>query len=102
MEDQETLVLMGEAAEALLDSEAFTTTINQLVDSSFQTFATTAPVESEKREAATTITGPLLTSSQRYDSAFQLKTKSSARVPMTAINKEVNEDHERRPATLTQ
>jgi hypothetical protein len=52
MEDQETLVLMGEAAEALLDSEAFTTTINQLVDSSFQTFANTAPVESEKREAA--------------------------------------------------
>ena len=27
-------------------------TINQLVDASFQTFANTAPVESEKREAA--------------------------------------------------
>ena len=52
MEDQETLVRMGEEAEVLLDSEAFSSTINQLVDASFQTFTNTAPVENEKREHA--------------------------------------------------
>ena len=52
MEDQETLVLMGEEAEVLLDSQAFSSAINQLVDASFQTFSNTAPLESEKREAA--------------------------------------------------
>lgn len=53
MEDQEeALVLQGEAAEMLLDSEAFSSTINQLVDASFQTFGNTAPLEKEKRETA--------------------------------------------------
>ena len=52
MEDQETLVRLGEEAEVLLDSEAFSSTINQLVDGCFQTFANTGPVEAEKREAA--------------------------------------------------
>ena len=47
MEDQETLVRMGEEAEVLLDSEAFSSTINQLVDGFFQTFANTGPVEAE-------------------------------------------------------
>ena len=51
MEDQETLVRMGEEAEVLLDSEAFSSTINQLVDG-YSTFANTGPVEAEKREAA--------------------------------------------------
>ena len=36
----------------LLDSQAFSSTINQLVDASFQTFSNTAPMESEKREQA--------------------------------------------------
>ena len=52
MEDQETLVRLGEEAEVLLDSQAFSSTINQLVDASFQTFSNTAPMESEKREQA--------------------------------------------------
>ena len=43
MEDQETLVRLGEEAEVLLDSEAFSSTINQLVDACFQTFSNTAP-----------------------------------------------------------
>ena len=52
MEDQETLVRLGEEAEVLLDSQAFSSTINQLVDASFQTFSNTAPLETEKREQA--------------------------------------------------
>jgi hypothetical protein len=53
MEDQEeALVQQGEAAEMLLDSDAFSNTINQLVDASFQTFSNTAALEKEKRETA--------------------------------------------------
>jgi len=53
VEDQEEqLVQQGEAAEMLLDSDAFSSTINQLVDASFQTFSNTAPLETEKRETA--------------------------------------------------
>ena len=51
MEDQEEqLVRQGEAAEVLLDSEAFSTTVNQLVDASFQNFTNSTPDENEKRE----------------------------------------------------
>ena len=50
MEDQETLVRMGEAAEVLLDSDAFSSTVNQLVDASFQNFTNSNPDESVKRE----------------------------------------------------
>ena len=46
MEDQETLVRQG-GAELLLDSEAFSSTINALVDASFQTFSNTAPSRRE-------------------------------------------------------
>ena len=53
MEDQEEqLVRMGEEAEVLLNAEAFSSTVNQLVDASFQTFTNSTPEESEKREAA--------------------------------------------------
>ena len=53
MEDQEErLVQMGNAAEVLLDTEAFSTTINQLVDASFQSFSNSAAGEVEKREQA--------------------------------------------------
>ena len=52
MEDQETLVRMGEEAEVLLNSDAFSSTVNQLVDASFQNFTNSTPDENEKREAA--------------------------------------------------
>ena len=49
-EQEEQLVQMGNAAEVLLDSEAFSTTINQLVDASFQNFTNSTPDETVKRE----------------------------------------------------
>lgn len=53
MEDQEEqLVRMGEAAEVLLDNDAFSSTVNQLVDASFQNFTNSTPDENVKREAA--------------------------------------------------
>ena len=53
MEDQEEqLVRMGEEAEVLLATEAFSSTVNQLVDASFQNFSNSTPDENEKREAA--------------------------------------------------
>ena len=53
MEDQEEqLVRMGEEAEVLLNAEAFSSTVNQLVDASFQNFTNSTPDENEKREAA--------------------------------------------------
>ena len=39
-EQQETLVRLGEEAEVLLDSQAFSSTVNNLVDTSFQTSRT--------------------------------------------------------------
>ena len=69
MEDQETIVRMGEEAEVLLDSEAFSSTINTLVDASFQTFANTGPVEAENAKPPTTTTAPSLISSRHYASA---------------------------------
>ena len=53
MEDQEEqLVRMGEAAEVLLDSDAFSSTVNSLVDASFQNFTNSTPDEGVKREQA--------------------------------------------------
>ena len=53
MEDQEEqLVRMGEEAEVLLNAEAFSSTVNQLVDASFQKFTNSTPEEYDKREAA--------------------------------------------------
>ena len=44
MEDQEEqLVRMGEAAEVLLDTEAFSTTVSQLGDTSFKDFTKGRP-----------------------------------------------------------
>ena len=98
MEDQEILVRMGEEAEVLLDSEAFSSTINTLVDASFQTFSNTAPLESEKRRRRTTHTVPWLISSRHYASACQSKTKSSANPrTMTTIKQKERKDHARRP-----
>jgi hypothetical protein len=53
MEDQEEqLVRMGEEAEVLLGNDAFNTTINQLVEISFQTFVDTKGGDYDKREEA--------------------------------------------------
>jgi hypothetical protein len=53
MEEQEDkLVQMGDDAEQLLSSEAFTNTINSLVDAQFQTFGNTKPEDWDKREMA--------------------------------------------------
>ena len=52
MNEEEQLVLQGEAAEVLLNSEAFSSTVNSLVDASFQNFTNSTPEENEKREAA--------------------------------------------------
>ena len=49
MEDQETLVCMGEGAEVLPDSEAFCGTINLLVNGCFQTYVNTWSTEAEKQ-----------------------------------------------------
>ena len=51
-EQEEQLVRMGEAAEVLLDADAFSSTVNSLVDASFQNFTNSTPDENEKREAA--------------------------------------------------
>ena len=52
MNEEEQLVLQGEAAEVLLNSDAFSSTVNSLVDASFQNFTNSTPEENEKREAA--------------------------------------------------
>ena len=49
MEDQETLVRMGEEAEVLLDIKACSSSFNQLVDGCFQTYANTGCSEAEKQ-----------------------------------------------------
>ena len=50
--NQEELITLGEGAEQLLSSEAFTVTVNSLVDASFQTFTNSKPGELENREQA--------------------------------------------------
>jgi hypothetical protein len=51
MENKENeLCLQGDNAEVLLKTDAFTLTVNQLVDASFQTFANSEPADSEGRE----------------------------------------------------
>ena len=49
MEDQENLVRMGEEAEVLLDSEAFSNSNNQLVGGCFQTYTNTGASEAEQQ-----------------------------------------------------
>ena len=52
MEDEtDKLVELGEAAEVLLDSDAFSSTVNDLVDASFQNFTNSKPEEVDVREA---------------------------------------------------
>lgn len=52
MSNEQELITIGEGSEQLLKSEAFTVTVNSLVDASFQTFANSKPEEMEKRENA--------------------------------------------------
>lgn len=49
---EEQLVVAGDEAEVLLQSPAFTSVINELVDQAFQTFVNTAPEDKDKRESA--------------------------------------------------
>ena len=49
---EEQMCRIGDHAEALLKSDVFTLTVNQLVDASFQTFANSEPADSEGRERA--------------------------------------------------
>jgi|TARA_B110000285_G_scaffold215398_1_gene261693 hypothetical protein len=52
MKTEEQLVNEGTAAEVLLQSEAFDSVVNDLVETTFQSFATSAPGENENREGA--------------------------------------------------
>ncbi len=52
MSSEQELITLGEGAEQLLSSEAFTATVNSLVDASFQTFTNSKPGELEHREKA--------------------------------------------------
>ena len=49
---EEQLVMAGDEAEVLLQSPAFTSVINELVEQAFQTFVSTAPEDKDKRESA--------------------------------------------------
>lgn len=51
-EQEEQLYHSGEEAEFILNHNAFSSTINSLVDASFATFTNTKPGELEQREAA--------------------------------------------------
>lgn len=51
MTDEE-LVVMGDDAEALLNTEAFNRTVNSLVEATFQAFVNTKPEEAEARTRA--------------------------------------------------
>ena len=47
---QSELIRMGEEAENLLDNPAFNSTVNNLVDQAFQSFANSKPEANEERE----------------------------------------------------
>ena len=50
--NEEQLTLLGNDAEALLNSEAFTKTMNTMVDATVQAFLGSAPDEADKRTEA--------------------------------------------------
>ena len=52
MKTEEQLINDGMAAEALLKNEAFNSVVNDLVDMTFQSFATSSPTENDSREGA--------------------------------------------------
>lgn len=52
MEKEEQLIALGDQAEALLKQEVFNTTVNQLVEGTFQSFVNSKPENSSDREKA--------------------------------------------------
>lgn len=50
--NEEQLTLLGNDAEALLNTEAFTKTMNTMVDATIQAFLGSAPDEADKRTEA--------------------------------------------------
>jgi hypothetical protein len=50
--NEEQLTLLGNDAEALLNTEAFTRTLNTMVDATVQAFLGSAPDEADKRTEA--------------------------------------------------
>lgn len=52
MNEEEQMIVKGEAAEVLLGTEAFTNTIDQMVQGTFQTFMNSKPEHTEDRERA--------------------------------------------------
>jgi|TARA_B110000908_G_scaffold151785_1_gene186841 hypothetical protein len=50
--NEEQLTLLGNDAEALLNTEAFTKTLNTMVDATVQAFLGSAPDEADKRTEA--------------------------------------------------
>ena len=52
MTNEEEVVKLGDDAEALLKSDAFKRTVNQLVDATFQAFVNSKPEETEARANA--------------------------------------------------
>ena len=96
----------GEAA-MLLDSDAFSSTVNQLVDASFQNFTNSTPDESVKREAAYHHYRGTLKTRPDATTASGRKTRSSKSWPkMTTIkrrrtmNNVLDTSAERQPSHL--
>ncbi len=52
MNEEEQMIVKGEAAEVLLGTEAFSNTIDQMVQGTFQTFVNSKPEQTEGRERA--------------------------------------------------
>ena len=52
MEKEEQLINLGDQAEALLKQEVFNTTVNQLVEGTFQSFVNSKPEETNVRDKA--------------------------------------------------
>jgi hypothetical protein len=50
--EEEQMIVKGEAAEVLLGTEAFSNTIDQMVQGTFQTFVNSKPEQTESRERA--------------------------------------------------
>jgi hypothetical protein len=51
---EEQMIHLGDLAEQLIQSEAFTETINSLVEATFQTFVNSAPEQEDDRQRAYT------------------------------------------------
>jgi hypothetical protein len=52
MQKEEQLIKLGDQAETLLKQEVFNTTVNQLVEGTFQSFVNSKPEETNARDKA--------------------------------------------------